>query len=158
VAPTQQQLGERVRAAREGGALTQGQLGQLCGLSRLALGQIGSGSRAISSLELERLSVALGLDMRSFFADEFSERDALTVLGRELANLEHLLGIDRSHLLAQASDLTVSSTQRGFLSLAIEAYRREEITHRKLRELASLVCDARADVDALLATVAAQCR
>jgi Zn-dependent peptidase ImmA (M78 family) len=76
------------------------------------------GNRAVNSLELDRLARIYGRDIRDFLADEFREDDALVTLfraqpevvgqehvaealrecvalGREVTNLERLLGIDR---------------------------------------------------------------
>lgn len=99
--------------------MTQEQLGNAAGLSRIAIGQIETGGRAVSSIELDRIAYALGRDLNSFFAEEFVEQDPMAALfrteseiagqedllnalrsslalGREMTNLEHLLGIDRS--------------------------------------------------------------
>lgn len=99
--------------------MTQEQLGDAAGLSRIAIGQIEAGGRAVSSIELDRIAYALGRDLNSFFAEEFVEQDPMAALfrteseiagqedllnalrsslalGREMTNLEHLLGIDRS--------------------------------------------------------------
>jgi Zn-dependent peptidase ImmA (M78 family)/transcriptional regulator with XRE-family HTH domain len=125
---TQQELGRRIRAAREDCGLTQEQLGEAVGLSRVTITQIEAGARAVSSLELDRLAFAVGRDIRAFFTDEFVEHDALAALfrsdpqfteqaellqtlqeslalGHEVTNLEQLLGIDRAQLLAAAYEL-----------------------------------------------------
>jgi len=88
------------------------------GVSRSTVAQMELGNRAITGLELERLAYLFGRDMREFFAEEFHEEDALLALfrahpdvaeqtnavdtlrrclalGREVTNLERLLGIDR---------------------------------------------------------------
>jgi Zn-dependent peptidase ImmA (M78 family)/transcriptional regulator with XRE-family HTH domain len=125
---TREQLGQRIRAARESCGLTQEQLADPTRLSRVAIGQIEAGARSVSSLELDRIAHAVGRDIKSFFADAFVERDALSalfrsdaelaqqaelhkalqdslVLGREQTNLERLLGIDRTQLLTATYDL-----------------------------------------------------
>jgi len=125
---TQQELGQRIRSARESCALTQEQLGEAAGLSRAAITQIEAGARSVSSLELDRIAYAVGRDIRAFFADEFVEQDALAALfrsdpqltgqaellhalreslalGHEVTNLEQLLGIDRAQLLAAAYEM-----------------------------------------------------
>jgi len=76
------------------------------------------GNRAVTSLELEKLAYFLGRDIREFVADTFEEEDALAALfraepeianqqdvadslracialGREITNIENLLGVDR---------------------------------------------------------------
>jgi len=127
---TPEELGRRIRAAREGYALTQEQLGDLCNLSRVAIGQIEAGSRSVAGLELDRIAHAVGRDIKSFFTDTFDEREALAALfrsdaelaeqadllralqdslalGRELTNLERLLGIDRVQLLTASYELPI---------------------------------------------------
>jgi len=94
----------------------------------VAIVQIEQGNRAVSSLELDRIAFALGRDIREFFADQFTEQDALVALfrldpqiakrgkivralqeclalGHEMTNLERLLQIDRSQLLTASYDL-----------------------------------------------------
>ncbi len=127
---TREQLGQRIRAARESCGLTQEQLAAPARLSRVAIGQIEAGVRSLSSLELDRIAHAVGRDIKSFFADAFVERDALwalfrsdaelaqqaelhkalqdsLALGREMTNLERMLGIDRAQLLTATYDLPI---------------------------------------------------
>lgn len=117
---TQEELGTRVRQARDSCKLTQEDVAVQLGLSRSAIALIESGKRRISSLELEQLSYVLGRDVRSFLADDFTgEEDTLAALfrrhpdmgehsellavlrrclhlGREISNLEALLELDRA--------------------------------------------------------------
>lgn len=125
---TREELGRRIRSAREACGLTQEQLGESVGLSRVALGQIETGARSVSSLELDRIARAVGRDIKSFFTASFSERDALSALfrsdaelaqqadllkalqdslalGHEMTNLERLLEIDRVQLLTATYEL-----------------------------------------------------
>lgn len=125
---TREELGRRIRSARESCGLTQEQLGEPANLSRLVVGQIESGARSVSSLELDRIAYAVGRDIKSFFSDAFVEQDALAALfrsddelaqqaelvkalqdslalGREMTTLERLLGIDRAQLLTATYDL-----------------------------------------------------
>jgi len=115
---SQAELGARLRQARESAGLTQDQVGRELGISRSAVTLIENGTRAVSSLELDRLAFLFGRDIRDFFAAEFGAENALAVLfrrnpdiaddpksmsalrhcmavGRELTNLERLVGIDR---------------------------------------------------------------
>ncbi len=131
---TRAQLGQRIRAARESCGLTQEQLAAPAGLSRVAIGQIEAGARSVSSLELDRIAHTVGRDIRSFFAAAFVERDALSALfrsdaelakqgelqkalqdslavGREMTNLERLLGIDRAQLLTASYDLPLPQSK-----------------------------------------------
>jgi Zn-dependent peptidase ImmA (M78 family)/transcriptional regulator with XRE-family HTH domain len=126
---TREELGQRIRAARESCGLTQEQLAEPTRLSRVAIGQIETGARSVSSLELERIAHVVGRDIKSFFAEAFVERDALSALfrsdaelaeqaelhsalqdslalGREMTNVEHLLGVDRAQLLTASYELS----------------------------------------------------
>ncbi len=98
--------------------MTQDQVAEHLGVSRPTLTQIELGNRAVSSLELDRLAYLFGRDIREFLSDSFTEEDTLAALfrsqtgigdapevlellrqcmalGRELTNLEALLGINR---------------------------------------------------------------
>ncbi len=131
---TREELGRRIRAARESCGLTQEQLGEPADLSRIAVGQIESGARSVSSLELDRIAYAVGRDIKSFFADSFVEQDALAALfrsddelaqqaelvkalqdslalGREMTTLARLLGIDRAQLLTATYALPVPKSR-----------------------------------------------
>ena len=131
---TREELGQRIRSARESCGLTQEQIGEAAGLNRIAVGQIESGARSVSSLELDRIAYAVGRDIKSFFADTFVEQDALAALfrsddefaeqgelvkalqdslalGREMTTLERLLAIDRAQLLTASYDLPVPKSR-----------------------------------------------
>lgn len=131
---TREELGRRIRSARESCGLTQEQLGDGAGLSRIAIGQIEAGSRSVSSLELDRVAHAVARDIKSFFAESFVERDALAALfrsdaelaeqaellkalqdslalGREMTNLERLLAIDRAQLLTASYEVPVPKSR-----------------------------------------------
>jgi transcriptional regulator with XRE-family HTH domain len=113
----QKELGQRLRAAREACRMTQDEVARRLDLSRSTVAQMELGNLAITGLELERLAYLFGRDMREFFAEEFHKEDALTALfqahpdvaeqtdvvdalrrclalGREVTNLERLIGID----------------------------------------------------------------
>jgi Zn-dependent peptidase ImmA (M78 family)/transcriptional regulator with XRE-family HTH domain len=125
MAITQQELGRRIRAARDVCGMTQDDVAARLGVSRPSVVQIEAGNRAISSLELDRLAFLFGRDIREFLADSFQESDTLATLfraqpdvlddsgvmqklrhcialGREMTNLERLVGIDRAVLAAAA--------------------------------------------------------
>jgi Zn-dependent peptidase ImmA (M78 family)/transcriptional regulator with XRE-family HTH domain len=112
------ELGRRLRVVREVCKMTQDSVASRLGVSRSTVAQMELGNRAVSSLELDRLAIFYGRDIREFLADEFHEDDALVALfrahpdvveqeqvadalracvalGREVTNLERLLGIDR---------------------------------------------------------------
>ncbi len=115
---TQQELGRRIRSAREACRLTQEQVAEHLGVSRPTVVQIEAGNRSVSSLELDTLAHLFGRDLRSFVSESFDEADSLAAffraqpdvlaqadvanalrdcvaLGREITSLERLLGVDR---------------------------------------------------------------
>lgn len=115
---TAQELGSRLRAARESCNLTQDDVAKHLGVSRSTVAQIELGNRAVSSIELDRLAFFFGRDIRDFVSESFEEEDALAALfraepqiasqedvaaslracvalGREITNLEKILGLDR---------------------------------------------------------------
>jgi Zn-dependent peptidase ImmA (M78 family)/transcriptional regulator with XRE-family HTH domain len=118
MAVSAQEMGRRLRAARESCGMTQEDVARRLGVSRPTVAQMELGNRAATSIELDKLAYLFGRDIREFVADTFEEEDALAVLfraepeianhedvadslracialGREVTNLEGLLGIDR---------------------------------------------------------------
>jgi transcriptional regulator with XRE-family HTH domain len=79
---SQQELGRRLRIAREACRMTQEEVARQLDLSRSSVVQIELGNRAVTSLELDRLAYLLGRDMREFFDGVFHEEDALVALFR----------------------------------------------------------------------------
>ena len=79
---TQRELGQRLKSAREAIGLTQQQVADQVELTRVAISQIESGQRTISSIELMHLSRLYGRDMASFLEEKPVEKDALAVLFR----------------------------------------------------------------------------
>jgi Zn-dependent peptidase ImmA (M78 family)/DNA-binding XRE family transcriptional regulator len=115
---TAQELGRRLRVARESCGLTQDDVARHLGVSRPTVAQMELGNRAVTSLELDKLAYFLGRDIREFVAETFEDEDALAALfraepeianqqdvadslracialGREITNIEDLLGVDR---------------------------------------------------------------
>lgn len=113
-----QELGRRLRVAREACQMTQEAVARRLAVSRSTVAQIELGNRAVTSLELDQLATLYGRDIREFLAEDFREEDALVALfrthpdvlerdqvadalracvalGREVTNLERLLGVDR---------------------------------------------------------------
>jgi len=109
--------------------LTQDQVSRELGISRPAVTLIENGTRTVSSLELDRFAFLYGRDIRDFFAAEFGAENALAGLfrrnrdiaddpksmsalrhcmavGRELTNLERLVGIDRDPASAVSYNLS----------------------------------------------------
>ncbi len=125
-----QDMGRRLRTARESCGLTQEDVARRLGVSRPTVAQIELGNRAVTTIELDKLAYLFGRDIQEFLAEDFEEEDALAVLfraepeiahhediadrlrscialGREVTNLEVLLGIDRE--LAGAVSYEVSA-------------------------------------------------
>ena len=67
-----QELGRRLRKAREGCGMTQEQVSRELGLSRASVAQMELGNRQVTSLELDRLAYLYGRDIRQFLAVLFS--------------------------------------------------------------------------------------
>lgn len=118
MAVSAQEMGRRLRTAREACGMTQEDVARRLGVSRPTVAQMELGNRAVTTIELDKLAYLFGRDIREFVADTFEEEDALAVLfraepeianhedvadslracialGREVTNLEGLLGIDR---------------------------------------------------------------
>ena len=131
---TQVELGRRIRVARESCALTQQQVAERIGLSRSTIVQIEKGSRSVSSLELDQLAYLLGRDIRDLVAESFEERSPLAALfraeadvldqplvadairacvalGREVRNLERLLGIELADRTTAAYPMPTPSSR-----------------------------------------------
>ena len=117
------ELGRRLKAAREVCGLTQKEAAEHLDVSRPTLTQMELGKRTVTSTELQRLGYLYGRDIRSLLTDEprghepvvalfrahpeIREQDILLrairdclEIGRELANVEHLLGMDRELVAA----------------------------------------------------------
>jgi Zn-dependent peptidase ImmA (M78 family)/transcriptional regulator with XRE-family HTH domain len=115
---SQQELGHRLRTAREACRMTQDDVARHLEVSRATVTQMELGNRTITGLELDRLAYLFGRDIREFLAETFHDEDALVALfradpdvveqkevvdairrclalGREVTHLERLLGIDR---------------------------------------------------------------
>ncbi|HMC49934.1 MAG TPA: XRE family transcriptional regulator [Solirubrobacterales bacterium] len=131
---TQQELGRRIRTAREACRLTQEQIAGHLGVSRATVVQIEAGKRSVSSLELDKLAHLFGRDLRELVAASFDEADSLAALfraqpdvlaqpavadalrdcmalGREITNLECLLGVDRGTAATAAYPLPAPATR-----------------------------------------------
>jgi Zn-dependent peptidase ImmA (M78 family)/DNA-binding XRE family transcriptional regulator len=98
--------------------MTQEDVARRLGVSRPTVAQMELGNRPVTSIELDRFAYVFGRDIREFVAETFEEEDALAALfraepeianredvadslraclavGREVTNIEDLLGIDR---------------------------------------------------------------
>lgn len=115
---TARELARRLRQARKAARLRQEDVANRLGISRSAVVHIEAGRRGVSGLELEGLAQLYGRDIRDFFSESFSDRDAVAVffrlhpelagyepaatalreavtLGRAITGLERLLGLER---------------------------------------------------------------
>jgi len=202
---TQRDLGQRLKSAREVIGLTPQQVADEVALTYVAISQIESGHRAVSSLELMRLSRLYMQDMVNFLEERPVGQNALAVLlraypdliknenpsdspqnatelFREYTNLKELLGLAQEgvyleskniwesiqmdeqvaeaehsrlelgidpildmaqlarHLnIEENRELPFNNFVLNFMGMIIEAYRRDEITYRKLVNLAEQV-------------------
>ena len=122
MAISQEELGRRLREAREACGLTQEQVAEHLGVSRPTVAQMELGNRAIASLELDRLAWLYARDMREFVAEHFADDDIVhalfrlhpdaadtevqealrecIALGHELTRLEEHLGLNRAIVTA----------------------------------------------------------
>src|SRR5882724_11613633 len=78
----EEELGRRLRQAREATGLTQEEVAGQMGLARPSVVQLEQGKRTVSGLELDRLAHLYGLDLRDFLADEFRAEDLVPQDGR----------------------------------------------------------------------------
>ena len=125
---TQRDLGQRLKSAREVIELTQKQVADEVALTRVAISQIESGHRAVSSLELMRISRLYGRDMANFLEERPVEQNALAVLihahpdlienenlgdslrdatelFRAYTNLKELLGLDQEGVYLESKNI-----------------------------------------------------
>lgn len=114
--------------------MTQDEAAKHLGVSRPTFVQIEAGNRSVSSIELDKLAFLFGRDIRELIAESFQEEDALAVLfraqtdgaekprvleklrecmalGRELTNLERLVGIDRDNATVASYPLQAPKTR-----------------------------------------------
>lgn len=77
-----QELGRRLRAAREACRMKQEDVARHLSASRSTITQMELGNRTVSSLELDRLAYLFGRDIREFVADSFRDDDTLAAMFR----------------------------------------------------------------------------
>ncbi len=134
MAVTQEELGRRLREAREACGMTQDDVAKHLGVSRPTVTQLENGKRPVSTLELDRLARLFGRDLREFVGEEFSAEKTLAALfrghveatqesavqerlrntiwlARELTNLEEVLSVDRSSASAPSYRVPTPSTK-----------------------------------------------
>jgi Zn-dependent peptidase ImmA (M78 family)/DNA-binding XRE family transcriptional regulator len=116
---SQEELAGRLKAARENAGLTQQEVAEEAGMTRLAVVRIEAGKRAVNSLELAEMARLYGRAISEFLEEGVFEEDPLVALFRaapgytedpklkrellrcvdlcrEAANLEKLLGLSPS--------------------------------------------------------------
>lgn len=96
---TTEELGRRLRSAREALGMTQEEAAAKFGASRATLAQMEGGNRPVSSLELDRLAGIYGRDIGDLVAPEYVEDDTLRALFRAQPGFE-LSGDLRSTLVS----------------------------------------------------------
>jgi len=163
---TTEELARRIKASREAAGLSQEAVAQALSIPRSAVAQIEASNRRVSTLELERIAYLVGHSVSDFVQESFDEATALAALfridpavagtapvveevrrclqiGRELTNLERLLGIDRIRSSGAAYTLPLPSAtweavQQG-TQVAEEERRRLGLGSSPIANLAELV-------------------
>ena len=163
---TQEELGRRLRAAREACGMTQDEVSQHLGLSRPTVAQIELGNRTVSGLELDRLAYLYGRAMGDFFQEQFEDEDVLAAifrahpevtsrpevaaslrqclaLGREVTGLERFLELDTERPMAARYTLSAPRTKMGAIvqgiRIAEDERRRLGIGVAPITEMAALL-------------------
>lgn len=134
MAITQEELAGRLKAARENTGLTQQEVAEEVGTTRLAVVRIEAGKRAVNSLELAEMARLYGRGIAEFLDEGVFEEDPLVALFRaapgyaedpelrrellgcvelcrEAANLEKLLGLSLPSALFVSYGLGVHSSR-----------------------------------------------
>lgn len=146
--------------------MTQDDAAKHLGVSRPTFVQIEAGNRSVSSLELDKLAYLFGRDIRELVADAFHEEDSLAALfraqpsivgdpevleklrecvalGRELTNLERVVGIDRDLSAVASYPFPTPKTRWEAIQqgqrLAEEERRRLGLGHAPLPDMGELL-------------------
>lgn len=116
---TREELGKRIRSARESLELTQEEVAEYLDVSRSRITKMEQGKSSVSSVELEKLAHYFGRSISDFFSEKFEPEKPVDVLfrlnpdlakdqeiresllsgmkiGREITNLEQLLQVERN--------------------------------------------------------------
>lgn len=166
MAITREQLGQRLREAREAAGLTQDRVSDKLSVSRSTLAQMELGGREVSSIELDQLAYLYGRDIRSFLREDFQPEDALTALfradpslsdeegvadhlrwcmavARELGNLESLLEIDTDRGMPARYELPTPTSRWQAINqgarIAAEERKRLELGDAAIADVAELL-------------------
>ncbi|KQB84814.1 helix-turn-helix domain-containing protein [Corynebacterium lowii] len=95
-----QQLGERVKGARERAGLTQEELARRVRVERTAINKMERGTRKVSAVELSEIAHALGVKMTAFFEEPtpavvaYRSAHGLAVEGTRLTGMAEKLAAD----------------------------------------------------------------
>lgn len=95
---TQEQLAERLRRAREASGLTQERVAEVLGVSRPVVVQIEAGKRAVNSLELAKISQAVGLSPADLLAEKGPITQTLMARFRATAELASIPTLEQTML------------------------------------------------------------
>lgn len=118
VDPIDVQIGERLRLKRTFLQLTQTQLGDKLGVSRIRIGQYESGNRSIPASHLLKLTQILKVNITFFFAhdDANSEEGIEPLLNKEAVSLirdfQNLENPDIKKAFADIMERTAHLTQK----------------------------------------------
>jgi len=161
-----EELGRRLKEAREACGLTQEDVGKRFVLSRSTIAQMELGNREVTSLELDRLAYLYGKEILHFLSEGVPQGDVMTVLfhahpelrqdepfqdslrstlavGRELSNLEHLLEVEREVSVPTVYPLKAPKTrweaiQQG-TAVASEERRRLDLGDDPIQDIARVL-------------------
>lgn len=163
---TPQELGERLRVARETAGLSQELAAARLEIPRAALSLVEHGRRSVTGLELDQLAYLYSRDIRDFLAEDFAAHDVITAHFRvmpqqgdthEREALRKRIALWRAISNLEPTPPPVAGTSwpdasaRRVLVLALEAVRRSVISTAKLAEIARLVDLPPHEVDDLVA-------
>jgi len=121
---TQAILAQRLKEARERTQVTKEQATQALGLQQAVITHIEAGSRSISTVELAALAKRYNRSIASFFAE--GETAAQDDAPSALCGLDEAIALDNESACQIAC-------------MAVEAYRREEISRGKLLEINAML-------------------
>ena len=85
---TPQELGIKLKQARENADMSQADAADALNLTRTAITQMENGKRAVSTLELSRLATLYHRPVSAFFGASDAEEDVLSVLHRALPDFD----------------------------------------------------------------------
>ncbi|NVK18509.1 MAG: helix-turn-helix transcriptional regulator [Methylocystaceae bacterium] len=115
--PIDCQIGERLRQKRNYLNLSQTELGQKLGVSRIKIGQYESGARSIPASQLLKLTQILNVNITFFFhsSDELDSENSEPLLNKDAINLirdfENLDGPDVKKAFADVMERTAQLLQ-----------------------------------------------